>query len=186
MKKKVLIASTIALLFIVLHVAGSSMAWFTSSDEEENEFTMGSVEVKVIEENFNPDEETGKEYDKDVSVRSLGDSETYIRVRLIPEWSNPSLSVSNVQINLVNVDTEENNNGDWTEQQKDGYYYYKDYVTTENDTTSKLVESVTFTSISDEYEGANFSLKVVAEGVQARNDAYKEVWGLTELPFDED
>ncbi|OLS02180.1 SipW-dependent-type signal peptide-containing protein [Tissierella creatinophila] len=174
MKKKSIILS-IALLIAIL-IAGGSLAWFTSSPSAEvNKFKMGTVKVKVVEEGFeNLENVKATTYTKNVQVQSLGTKRTYVRVRLVPEWSDPSLPVSNVVLNL--------NLGNWTTKQPDGYYYFKYYLK-ENEITSKLLESVTFTSLPPEYEGKVFTLKVVAEGVQITNGAWKDVWGINTLPF---
>lgn len=174
MKKKILAVSTI--LLVAIMIAGGSMAWFTSNPNEAvNEFQLGTVKVKVIEPGFEDLENVEATlYDKNVQVQSLGTKRTYVRVRLVPEWSNPSLSVSNVALNL-------SQNGNWTSKQADGYYYFKYYLN-ENEITSLLLESVTFTDLTG-YEGETFTLKVVAEGVQITNDAWKDVWGINTLPF---
>ena len=176
MKAKTLAISTIVL--IVLIVAGATMAWFTTDANASNKFKMGTVDVIVVEEDF-PDGgysevTTGVTYTKNVQVQSIGTKKTYVRVRLVPEWSDPSLPVSNAILNLAD-------NEDWI-LHTDGYYYFKYYLTT-NQLTSKLLEKVTFTELGSEYNGKIFTLKVVAEGVQITHEAWKVVWGLNELPF---
>lgn len=174
MKKKIVI-STILLLLLISSI---SYAWFTTSADIRNSFKAGTVEVKVLEPDWEDIEgAVVKKYDKNVQVQSLGSKKTYVRVRLVPEWSNPSLPVSNVSLNLVN-------NGDWIPH-TDGYYYFKYYLTT-NQITSLLLEGITFTELGPDYEGEVFTLKVVAEGVQISNDGWKQVWNLDSLPFTPD
>lgn len=174
MKKRTIIISIV--LLISLMVAGGSMAWFTSSPSKAvNNFKIGTVKVKVVEEGFQDLQNVStKTYNKNVQVQSLGSKRTYVRVRLVPEWSDPSLPVSNVQLNV-------NLNG-WTGKQADGYYYYKSYLAI-NEITEKLLDSVSFTSLPEEYSEATFTLKVVAEGVQTTHEAWKSAWGLSSLPF---
>lgn len=174
MKKKTIIITLV--LLISLLVAGGSMAWFTSSPSAiSNIFIYGTVKVKVVEEGFSDLQNvSATTYNKNVQVQSLGSKTTYVRVRLVPEWSDPSLPVSNVVLNL-------NLNG-WTGRQGDGYYYYKSKLT-QGEVTGKLLDSVTFTSLPPEYEGATFTLKVVAEGVQTTHEAWKSIWGIASLPF---
>lgn len=175
MKKRIAVVTTILLVTII--IAGGSMAWLLSNPGKAvNEFKMGTVKVEVIEEGFTDiSEAVATTYDKNVKVRSLGTKKTYVRVRLVPQWSEPSLPVSNVVLNL-------SGNGDWTDKQADGYYYFKYYLT-ENHITSSLLNSVTFTELGQEYEGASFTLKVVTEGVQITHEGWKDVWGLANLPF---
>lgn len=173
MKIKVIVVSTILAISLATM---STFAWFTASESEANEFQLGTVEVEVVEPGFS--DLTGVEadtYDKNVMVKSLGTKRTYVRVRLIPEWSDPSLPVSNVELNL-------SSNGDWTQLQPDGYYYYK-HILFEGEETSLLLSSVTFNELGPEYDGETFTLKVVAEGVQITHNAWQDVWGLTDLPF---
>lgn len=174
MKKRTVI--TVTILLISIMIAGGSMAWFTSnSSKAVNELQFGTIKVKILEE-FNDingiDEKT---YNKKVQIKNLGTKKAYVRVRLVPEWSEPSLPVSNVVLNL-------SANGDWTARQSDGYYYFKYYLT-ENDTTSLLLDSVTFSELGSEYKDASFTLKVVSEGVQTTHEAWKDIWGLNSLPF---
>jgi hypothetical protein len=172
MKKQVMAISTI--LLIVLSV-GITSAWFLASASRANEFKMGTVKVKVVEEGFEDLENVeATSYNKNVQVKSLGTKRTYVRVRLVPGWSNPSLPVSNVMLNLAG-------NSDWI-LYTDGYCYYKYYLT-ENQETSLLLQSVTFTELGKEYEGETFKLHVLAEGVQITNNGWQDVWGLTSLPF---
>lgn len=178
MKKKLILISIT--LLIVIMVAGGSIAWFLSSPGEAvNEFEFGTVKVQVVEEGFTDINDLKPEtYNKNVQVKNLGTNETYVRVRLMPEWSEPSLPVSNVKLNL-------STNGDWTAKQSDGYYYFK-YSLKENEETSLLLQSLTFTELDPEYKDENFTLKVVTEGVQITNEAWKDVWRLDNLPFTPD
>lgn len=173
MKKRIVVVSTILLISIM--IAGGSMAWFTSTpDAKVNEFKAGTVKVKVVEPGFEDLENVeATTYDKNVQVQSLGTKRTYVRVRLVPEWSDPSLPVSNATLNLNLVD--------WTTKQSDGYYYYKK-ILIKDEITSLLLNSVTFTTLGPEYSGATFTLKVVAEGVQITHEAWKDVWGISGLP----
>ncbi|HZJ84350.1 MAG TPA: SipW-dependent-type signal peptide-containing protein [Syntrophomonadaceae bacterium] len=172
MKPRLIAVSTIALL--VLLIAGTSMAWFSSEDSQDGEFKLGTVKVEVVEEGFTDVEgATATTYEKNAQVKSLGTKKTYVRVRLVPEWSNPSLPVSNVELNLAL-------NDDWL--LVDGHYYFKYYLT-QNQISSLLLESVTFTELGEEYEGEIFKLHVIAEGVQITHQAWKDVWGIDSLPF---
>lgn len=177
MKKKLILISIV--LLIVTMVAGGSIAWFLSSPGEAvNKLKIGTVEVEIVEEGFTDiNKVEATTYDKNVQVRSLGTKGTYVRVRLVPEWSEPSLPVSNVQFNL-------GANTDWV-LHADGYYYFK-YFLKENEITSLLLNSVNFTELGPEYEDESFTLKVVTEGVQRTNGAWKDVWGLDNLPFTPD
>ena len=174
MKKRILSLSIITL--IILSVSGITFAWYTNQKSETNEFALGTVKVEVLEPGFEnvSGASEGIIYSKNVKVKSLGTKKTYIRVRLVPQWTNPSLPVSNVNLIFAS-------NSDWIDG-GDGYYYFKYYLI-ENQETSLLLQGVEFTSLGPEYQGEVFSLKVVAEGVQISNGAWMDVWGLSSLPF---
>ncbi len=172
MKKKTIL---ISMLLIICFAMGVTYAWFTYAEAKQNIFAMGTVEVEVVE-TFTEvgNAQVGQSYPKSVQVRSNGSKKTYVRVMLFPEWSNPSLPVSNVKLNLAD-------NSDWV-LHTDGYYYFKYYLT-EGQNSSPLLASVSFIELGPEYNGETLTIKVVAEGVQTTHDAWKEVWGLDTLPF---
>lgn len=164
MKKKLIIISTI--LLISISVAGNTFAWFSASSNNPmqrrmpDRTEMSTIDVRVLNEN--------------VEVQSLGTGETYVRVRLVPKWSDQNLSVANIKINL--------NSEDWTSKQEDGYYYYKKALG-KDQTTSNLIQEVTALERTPEYDGASFEVKALAEGVQKNKEAVKRVWGIDKLPF---
>lgn len=159
MKKRLIILS--ALLLISIMVAGGTMAWFTSSPEAEaSNFKIGIVQVEVSENGF-----------EDISVRNLGTIDSYIRVKVIPQWSEPGLSIANVGFDI--------NDSDW--KYEDGYYYYK-YAVKGSEETSKLINTISF-DLTEAYEGASFTIQVVAEGVQSTHEAWKDIWSIYSLPF---
>jgi len=171
MKKRVIAISTIVLIVMAV---GFTSAWFFTSESRADKFKMGTVEVEVLEPGFqdltNIDAGT---YNKNVKLASRGTKRTYVRVSLFPEWSEPSLPTSNVQLNL--------NLNDWVDG-GDGFYYYKYYLTQDQE-TSLLLNSVTFSSVGPEYNGKTLTIKALAEGIQITNDAWKAIWGRNSLPF---
>ena len=175
MKKKTIL---ISLLLVACFAMGVTYAWFTYAEAKENIFAMGTVEVEVVE-TFEEvgNAQAGSSYPKSVQVISHGSKKTYVRVMLFPEWSNPSLPVSNVVLELAD-------NTDWV-LHTDGYYYFRYYLT-QGQYSSPLLASVSFTALGPEYTGKFLTIKVVAEGVQTTHDAWKEVWGLDTLPFTPD
>ncbi len=160
MKNRLIIFS--AILLISIMVAGGTFSWLISNPEASStDLEMGVVRVEVIEND--PDS---------IGVVNAGTSDCYLRVLLIPQWSDRSLSVSNVEIDI--------NDTYWIE--KEGYFYYKESLGV-GETTANLIENIDFAELTPEYEGAELTLKVVAEGVQSANEAWKEVWSIDSLPF---
>lgn len=152
----------LAVLLVSLMVAGGTFAWFTSNPVATNNIMqIGEIKLEV----------SGNGFD-DLIVTNGGTSDCFVRVILVPQWSNNSLSVSNVTIEV--------NNDDWAENE--GYYYYR-YQLGVNESISNLISSITYGDLSSEYEGETFTLKVRAEGVQTTHEAWKDAWGNNSLPF---
>ena len=172
--RKNLLAGLLLLALTGLLVAGSTMSWFVSSPSPKvNTFTAGTVKIEVQEDFSSPAEWDGSSVGKTVQVKSLGSKRTYVRVALTPVWSDPSLPVDNVQLNLADSDWIKV--GDW--------YYYK-HILAGGDETSVLLASVELSSAGPEYDGKTLEIVVSAEAVQASHEAYKTVWGLSGLPGD--
>lgn len=189
MKKKALIG--LAVLAVVALMAVGTWAWFTAeTDKIVNTFTAGTVDVKINEDfeadkagNWNP----GQSIKKEVSVTNIGSKCAYVRVLLDVQWFKwgeeendwvaSDLSTDNVSLNL--------NTTDWMFY--NGYYYYKSSIGA-NESTTNLLNSVTLVGADtgDEYQGAKLEISVKAEAVQCTNDAYKDVWNLTKLPWESD
>lgn len=150
------------------------MSWFTAADETSTELELGTIKVKVIEgEDINIEDIAITNYEKDIKIENLG-NKAYVRVRLVPEWTNHNLPISNIELNL-------SDNNDWI--YSDGHYYFKYYLK-EGEITSSLLDSVSFTKIDKNYEGASFKLNVIVEGVQMNEKAWKDTWRLDDLPFE--
>jgi predicted ribosomally synthesized peptide with SipW-like signal peptide len=185
MRKSVQI-SLLVLSLAALLIIGGTMAWFTATAEPvTNEFTAGTVEISIndvyaVETNWNPGDTTTKE----ISIVNEGTKCAYVRVKLTPEWGNivedefvvdSSLGTGNVTLNW--------NETDWMKQ---GDYYYYMSTLPANGETELLLNSVTLKGLEtgNEYQGKVFRIVVKADAVQCTNDAYKDVWGMTNLPWE--
>lgn len=161
MKKKMIIVSLS--LLMILAVAGNTFAWFTAGDSSVGSTNLTTIQVETIGEN------------KDVQVQNKGTGDVYVRVRIVPQWSDPNLSISNVKLNL-------NIGDDWTNKRPDGYYYYK-HTLKPNEITSNILNNIVIPkSLEAEYEGKSFKVKVVSEGVQTNQKALIAVWGISSIP----
>jgi len=182
MKKSILVGMLVFSL-AALMVVGGTLAWFTSEAEVTNTFTAGTVEIEVLEKgeteditNWNPGDTT----DYDVSVKSLGSKQTYVRVKLEPEWYNGEIE-ANVDKDNVELTLAENWEKYWV--LADGWYYYKN-ILGEDDETSLLLDKVHLKGkeTGNEYQGLTLKIKVEAQAVQASNKAYQDAWGINSLP----
>ena len=196
MRKSVQI-SLLVLSLAALLIIGGTMAWFTATAEPvTNEFTAGTVEISIndeyaVETNWNPGDTTTKE----ISIVNEGTKCAYVRVKLTPEWGNivedafvvdSSLGTGNVIWHGDIYDAENNPNGKWIYDGEEWYYYKEKLCPGEADTTSLLLNSVTLDgeNTDNDYQGKTYRINVAAQAVQASNDAYQDVWGMTKLPWE--
>jgi len=125
--------------------------------------------------NVNP----GDKYDKIVYVENTGTKAVYVRVYLTPAWTDPEgaslpLKAGDPSVPMATFPLLDNG---WF-LHTDGYYYYKDPVAP-GASTAYLIDGVEFAgaAMTNDYQGATFTLMVEAEAVQASHEAYKDEWG---------
>lgn len=157
------------IMLLVLGVAlatGETLGFFKLSSEPlENNFEVGTVKVEIHQKTS-----------EDIRIENLGNSLAYVRVMLIPMWSDGSLSVDNVELML--------NTLDWVKGE-DGYLYYKSELIG-GEITSSIIKDVKVNGLEPIYEGETLTVKILAEGVQKANKGWVDVWGIDSLPFDSD
>lgn len=180
MKKRSIMLGS-AVLLAVLLVVGGTMAWFTDSKEVANVFKAGTVDIILHDENGegNAFEELsnvnpGDTHPKVVYVENDGPEDIYVRVQLIPAWIAPIDGWPEgfqPDTDLATYPTSDN----W--KLINGWYYYTGKVEP-GEITDKLIEKVKFAGLEmdNEYQGATFTLKVEAQGIQAKNDAINDLW----------
>ena len=186
MKKRNLVLGSIVVL-VALLIVGGTMAWFTAeADPVTNTFTAGTVEIVLHDdfptdgiENVNP----GDKYDKIVYVENTGSKAIYVRVKLTPAWTKGESSLP-LQVGSVDMATFPLLNNGWV-LHTDGWYYYTEplagaVVDVANAVTTHLIEKVKFAgaAMTNDYQGATFTLKVEAEAIQASNGAALDQWGV--------
>ena len=192
----------VLLLVAIIGVVGLTVAYFSSTTTFENEFQTSEYGTTYIEKFTSPDNWLpGDETEKTLEVRNSGSVDEAVRVKVEESWvskrdtSLPLKQGDNVAalINFINDD-------DWTKVTVDGedyYYYYYNYKLASGETTSKLLDKVTFnplinasTTCSDTvvdgvlkrtcnsdgggYDGATYTLKFTIETVQYNK--YSEAW----------
>ena len=200
MKKKQSII--VVLLIAIIGVAGITIAYFSSTTTFENVFETPEYGTKYIEKFTSPDNWLpGDEMEKTLQVTNSGNVDEAVRVKVEESWISkrgttlPLTQGDNVAalINFIN-------NDDWIKVEVDGenyYYYYYNYKLAPGETTSKLLDKVTFnplinasTTCSDTvvdgvitrtcnsngtgYDGATYTLTLTVETVQYNK--YQEVW----------
>ena len=191
----------IGVALIILLSIGGTLAYLQSTDTFENIFNAGTYSVITHEEFTSPDNwAPGDTTNKTITTTNEGTIPVRVRVKLEESWTssndgNLPLESNGIKLAVINLDNTE----DWI---KDGDYYYYVGELAPGETTSSLIESVTFNpayqgdvscttvnntniceSSSDGYMGGSYKLKITTETVQS--DAYQEVWNLSYNPTEE-
>ncbi|MBQ9318590.1 MAG: hypothetical protein IJR82_03050 [Bacilli bacterium] len=192
----------ILLLVAVIGIVGVTIAYFSSRATFKNVFETPEYGTTYIEKFISPDNWLpGDETEKTLEVRNSGNVNEAVRVKVEERWvskNGTTLSLTQgdnvvAQINFIN-------GNDWTKVEVDGenyYYYYYNYKLTPGETTSKLLDKVTFNpaitstatcsdtvvdgvttrvcnSNKEGYDGATYTLMFTIETVQYNK--YQEAW----------
>ena len=206
----------ILLLIAIIGIVGVTVAYFSSRATFENVFETPEYGTEYIEKFTSPDNwKPGDVTEKTLEVRNSGTVDEAVRVKVEESWkSKNNTDLPLTQGNNVAAIINYINPSDWTRvdvANEDYYYYYYNYKLSPEETTSKLLDKVTFnplinatTSCSDivengvttrscksngsGYDGATYKLKFTIETVQYNK--YAEAWGtgntvtiLAEKPF---
>ena len=199
----------IILLVLCVGLVGLTIAYFSNSTSIENEFSTNPYGTTIEEIFTSPDNWLpGTTTDKTITVTNSGLVDEAVRISYAEKWVAKDGTILSGLIdsngNLTN-NTENSehaaiinfsDNGDFT--YSNGYYYYN-YRLAPNETTSSLIDSVTFNSKvknSDDcvtndnngvktitcnttesgYDGATYTLTFNIETIQYNK--YKEAWGV--------
>lgn len=180
LKKTILLSCVLAVAALV--GVGGSLAWLSRDRQASNNFTVGLVNIGIVEggqpieggTNDYPGITAGATVDKPVQIRNIDTDgraiPVYIRARVVPVWRYEDGGSAAAAIDLaLNGKT-----AGWSELQSDGYYYHKGAVAPDT-ATSLLMQSVTLHSPVP--AGAYLEVQVLADAVQAEGDAAAEAWG---------
>ena len=164
------VALVLSVVFLLVLVGGSTLAWLSArSVEAENIFTPSQVTCEVTEE-F--DKGTGVK--TNVNVRNTGDTEAYIRVKLVTYRTNEAGDHIGGVAELPEFTLGEN----WVEH--DGYYYYTQPVAPKASPVANLTDSMTLVASYQDADGGSQAIDVMAEAIQSiPADAVRKVWGVS-------
>ena len=165
-----IITLLIALLLFSALAVGGTVAWLTANATPvENTFTPSHVACRV-DESFNST--TGVK--SNVNVTNTGDTEAYIRVKLVTYRVNEQGQHIG---GTAEIPAFTPGNG-W--EIYNGYYYYTSPVAAGKAPAADLIDSIT---LEDEYtdaDGGKQVVEVMAEAIQSQPPAaVKEAWGVS-------
>lgn len=167
MKRKWL--GTLVALALVLCIAGGATLAFlmVTTPSLTNVFQYGHVTCAVQEE-FDGTTKS------DVSIKNTGNTQSYIRVKLVFTWKDAEGNVSAQPVTDQDYKMDLNK-VDWFE--KDGYYYAKAPVAP-NHNTPDLIHSCTEIT-ANAPEGDTLSLEILADAIQSTpTRAVEQAWGV--------
>lgn len=160
-----LILST--LLLVVLAIGGT-IAWLSTKDEPiTNTFTPSHVTCEVTE-NFNGTVKSN------VNVKNTGDTEAYIRVKLVTYRTNDDGQHigGTAEIPAFTPGT------GWVSY--GGYYYYTKPVAPNGSPENALISSITLTGSYNDADGGHQAIDVMAEAIQSEPArAVGQAWGVS-------
>ncbi len=184
-KRRVLLLAGLLAVLAITGIGGS-LAWLSNAEQANNTFTVGLVNIGIVEnggltpieggsKDFVPITSTGQTVTKDVQIKNLDTPAgravpACIRARVVPTWRYADDSSAAVPVTLVLADTSTN----WI-LKDDGYYYYKLPVAPGN-LTESLMKNVTVNSAVP--TGAHLEIQVIADAVQAEGGAALDAWGF--------
>lgn len=167
----------IALLLFSALAVGGTVAWLTANTSNvANTFTPSNVACSVTE-NFDGTTKSN------VNVKNTGDTEAYIRVKLVTYRVNEQ----NQHIGGTAEIPPFTLGDGWV---KSGDYYYYTLPVAANGTTANLINSIELTGSYNDADGGRQVVEVMAEAIQSQpKDAVESSWNVTvvdgKLVFDE-
>ena len=197
LKKK---RSLFAIAFLCLVVlVGITIAYFTSTSNIENIFNAGTYKTVTTEQFVSPEKWVpGNTTPKTIITKNEGTLPVRVRIKLTETWLSKNgdyLPLLNNSENVAILNF--TNQSDWI---KDGDYYYYKRELAPGESTTSLIESVTYNpnivpdvtcsntggvytceSTGDGYDGATYNLSIRTETVQ--KEGVLSIWNLDEDPI---
>lgn len=164
----------IILLLCCIAVVGllgvqGTISWLTTkTDPVQNTFTPTAVSCEVTE-SFNGTSKT------DVNVRNTGETDAYIRVKLVSYRVNAQNQRIGGQAQIPTFIPGEG----WV-LGNDGFYYYRYPVAPGQSPQNPLIQSIALNGNYDDADGGKQVIEVLAEAIQSTPaQAVYDAWGLT-------
>lgn len=158
----------LSVILVVTIAVGGTVAYLVTQDKPiTNTFTPSHVNCRV-EEKFDG---TTK---KNVNVTNTGDTEAYIRVKLVTYRVNGANQHIGGTATIPPFDP-----GTHWVKHNDGYYYYTLPVKPNEQPTSDLISSITLKDSYTDADGGKQVIEVMAEAIQsAPAEAIGQSWGV--------
>ena len=159
------------LLVVTLAINGTVAYLVTKSEPVENKFTPSHVACQVTED-FDGTTKSN------VNVTNTGDTDAYIRVKLVSYRVNAQGQHIGGTAAVPSFTPGEN----W-KLHTDGYYYYTLPVAPGEEPKADLIGSIDLTGSYDDADGGSQVIEVMAEAIQSGPDyAVGQSWGVSITP----
>lgn len=188
-KKKIITACLVVALLAVFSIGGS-LAYFTDTEEKDNTFTVGNVDIQLTEPNWvssgsidAPEVYPGEPLAKDPKVKNNGANPCFVRIQV-----TGLDCLGNAGMITYRTDYVDNKLGDNWVLGTDGYYYYNKVLAVGATTDALFDQIVIPTGVtnaeafdSDTAERIEYSVDVKAQAVQAQGAkaSWAEVQDMT-------
>lgn len=185
MKKKT-ITICLVIMLLAIGIAGGSLAYFTGNDSATNTFTVGNVDIDLLEPSWDGDgngqqiADPGVAVAKDPYVKNVGKNDAWIRVNVtVSEAAAFKAAMAAHNLTDLNAIFGGHPAGDWTlagtseDSEKDTitYSYYYNQILPSGNNTSYLFTTVTlpakFTNEDVKEMGGDFVITVTADAIQS-------------------
>lgn len=186
LKRRLAFAYILIAAFITV---GSIYAFFSDRAIAQVDFQAGTILVKLVEED--PFDDLGSippaganTNEKTFKAESVCSIDTYVRAKIIPviekyDEEEDGYVVIPIDVKDINLNV---NAPDW--EFSNGYYYYKNILEPDAKSEEVIVTVVGINNTGD-FEDMNVrvTLRVELEAAPARNDVWKSIFNIEELPI---
>lgn len=181
------VALIVAALVVAFVGVGGAIAWLTTSNQVENQFTIGTV-VPGVNEDFT----NGDTVKQNVSVANNGNVPIYVRAQISiywvdangsQMWEEPEQEPKEIPTGVIAGDYRltigsSGSGANWVQGQ-DGFYYWTAPLEVGN-ATADLIEKLERINAFLHKDGRQLVCDIAVQGIQADPaDAVKEAWGVT-------
>lgn len=187
MSKKILM-SVLVILLAAAAVGGATMAWFTDSEEVDNFFTAGTLDIGVVDgwagidgdiwEVVNP----GDCKDKKFEITNDGTKNALLRFQFSGEWGTiddgswTAMADSNPDLVTVTAPA------GWYKHTDDWWYYESGPLAPgSNPFEFALTVCVDGPNTGNKYQGMSYKLDFEFQAIQASNNASGDAWGVNSI-----
>lgn len=158
----------LAFLLIASAAVSGTLAYLVANDDPVINKFMPSEVICQVTEDFNGTTKSN------VNVTNTGDTEAYIRVKLVTYRVNEAGQHIGGTATIPSFTPGTN----WVKY--GDYYYYTQPVAPGDEPDADLIDSITLTGSYDDADGGKQVIEVMAEAIQSKPaEAVGEAWGVT-------